>query len=205
MHIEQLDIIDFLAACTPLRSLPADDLSTLASQAQTAYQRAGQVILAAGQASSDIYLIRKGAVAIKDLNGNTEQQLDSGTWFGHSARFHHGVMPHSIESSEDCLLYVFALDVIQALEQQHENIKHYFAENSASRLRQAVMDYRGDSQTQLISSQIEDIKLRTSLSVTSDISIQQTAQLMAGEKRSATLIIDDKTLKGIATESDKHC
>lgn len=202
MHIEQLEIVDFLKTCSPLSSLQESDVIALASVAETAYQRNGSTVLTAGNTCHEIYLIRKGAVIVKDLNGQTEMQLDSGSWFGHNAFFQKGVVQSSIECSEDCLLYVFPGDDIQALMHTHETVKIYFSEHKSNRLRQAVIDYRGDSQTQLISSQIEDIKLRTSLIVGSDTPIIETAKLMAEEKRSAVLIIDGNDLKGIATESD---
>lgn len=202
MHIEQLEIVDFLKQCPPLDNVGQDVCIELAKVAETAYQRVGQTILQAGQSNQEVFLIRKGSVTIKDLNGQVEMQLDSGSWFGHSAIFQKNTMQSSVESSEDCLLYVFPSALIITLMNQHEQLKSYFSERGANRLRQAVMDYRGDSQTQLISSQIEDIKLRTSLAVGTQTPIIETAQLMAKEKRSAVLIIDNENLQGIVTEGD---
>ncbi len=202
MSVEQLEIFDYLGQCAPLDALSKEELMSLAQLAMTAYHRNDQTILGAGKANDEAFLIRKGSVALKDLNGNIFQQHDSGDWFGHSAMMQKGVMPHTVHSLEDCLLYVFPLSAIQQLMQTNDAVKTYFSEHMGDRLRQAVIDYRGDSQTQLISSQIEDIKLRNSLRVPSHTPIIDAAQLMAQEKRSAVLIIDEQTLKGIATESD---
>ncbi len=202
MSAEQLEIIGFLKQCAPLDTLAESDLNTLAQSASTAYFRVDSIILSAGKTNNEAFLLRKGAVTFKDLSGETLHQLDTGHWFGHSALFQKGIMQHSVQASEDCLVYVFPFAVIQDLMHHHDSAKNYFSEHSGSRLRQAVMDYRGDSQTQLISSQIEDIKLRQSLQVESQTSIIETAKLLTKEKRSAVLVIDGQDLKGITTESD---
>lgn len=202
MTAEQLEIVDFLQICAPLDYLSSEHLRSLAKLATTAYFRVDQTILTAGKPNDEIFLIRKGAVRLINLNGEISHQLDTGGWFGQSALFRKGIMATTVQSSEDSLFYVFPLSAIQTLMQEYETIRNYFSSHSGSRLRQAVMDYRGDSQTQLISSQIEDIKLRTSLNVPSQTTIIETAQLMAKEKRSAVLVIDDNHLSGIATESD---
>ncbi|PID62901.1 MAG: nucleotidyltransferase [Gammaproteobacteria bacterium] len=202
MSIEQLEIVDFMKTCAPLDSLADAELATLAEQASTGYFRSEQTVLTAGKHNAEAFLICKGAVVFKNLNGEVGLQLDRGDWFGHNAMLQKGVMPHSVVSTEDCLCYVFPLERIAELMRKHDSVKTYFSEHSGSRLRKAVIDYRGDSQTQLISSQIEDIKLRASLQVGSQLSIIDTVKLMSEEKRSAVLIIDDNNLQGIATESD---
>lgn len=202
MHIEELEIVDFLKDCPPLDQLDQQKIADLALKATSTYQRTGTTILSAGKTNHEVFLIRKGSVIFKDLNGQVEIQLDKGAWFGHSAIFQKGIMQSNVESGEDCLLYAFPNSSIRELMTQNENIKAYFSEHKASRLRQAVINYRGDSQTQLISSQIEDIKLRTSLTIPSQTSIIETARIMTKEKRTAALIVDDDELKGIATESD---
>lgn len=202
MHVEQLEIIDFLKSCAPLETVSEATLVTLAEGAETAYKRSGSIILTAGEAINEVYLIRKGAVTVRDLNGQVYMQLDSGSWMGHSALFQNGMMQLTMESSEDCLLYVFSAALIHEVMSEYETVKNYFSTQKSLRLHQAVLDYRGDSQTQLISSQIEDIKLRTSLTVSHDTPIIETAKLMSAEKRSAVLITEDKALIGIATESD---
>ncbi len=202
MHIEQLEIVDFLRNCSPLEQLPDTVILTLAENASTIYQRSGKAILQAGQANKEVFLIRKGAVLLKDEHGKIEAQLDKGNWFGYSAILQNGLMQSSVESSEDSLIYVFPAQVVETIMNEHEVLKNYFTKHSAIRLRQAIKDYRGDSQTQLISSHIEDIKLRQSLNVTGTTTIKETAQLMSAEKRSAVLVIDDNQLIGIVTESD---
>lgn len=202
MHIEELEIVDFLKTCPPLEQLDKQQITDLALKATSTYQRAGTTILSAGKTNHEVFLIRKGSVIFKDLNGQVEIQLDKGAWFGHSAIFQQGIMQSNVESGEDCLLYAFPESSIRSLMTTDKNIKAYFSEHKASRLRQAVINYRGDSQTQLISSQIEDIKLRTSLAIPSQTSIIETARLMSKEKRTAALIIDGDLLKGIATESE---
>lgn len=202
MHIEQLELVDFLRGCSPLEQLSEPQLADLALQTETIYKRSDDVILSAGKPNEEIFLIRKGSVQLKSLNGEVEMQLDVGGWFGHSAMFQKGIMQSNVEATEDCLLYVFPEKYIRHIMADNETIKSYFLEQKSNRLKQAVIDYRGDSQTQLISSQIEDIKLRASLSVSSDTLIIETAKLMAKEKRSAALIIDNEELKGITTERD---
>lgn len=202
MHIEQLEIVDFLKQCSPLDHLPESHCIELAKVAETTYQRVGKTILQAGEPTDEVFLIRKGSVIVKDLNGKIETQIDSGSWFGHSAIFQKTIIRSNFESAEDCLLFVFPAAAISKLIQEHDSAKSYFSEHTSKRLRQAVIDYRGDSQTQLISSQVEDIKLRTSLTTTSQTKIIETAQLMAKEKRTAVLIIDDEELQGIVTEGD---
>lgn len=202
MSVEQLEIIEFLQQHPPLTTLSEAVCAELVQSAETAYIRQDNIILSAGKPNQEIYLIRKGAVEIRTVNQELEHQLDSGSWFGYSAWAHKGIMPSTITATEDCLLYVFPQSAIEALMQQHEAVKAFFSEHRSSRLRQAVLDYRGDSQTQLISSHIEDIKLRASLKVSSHTSIIEAAKLMAAEKRSAVLIIDDNHLSGIVTEGD---
>ncbi|MBS9778007.1 MAG: cyclic nucleotide-binding/CBS domain-containing protein [Gammaproteobacteria bacterium] len=202
MHVEQLEIIDFLSTCQPFEKIPKSSILELVKKAETLYRRKDQIILNAGEANDKIFLIRKGAVVRKDLNQKIEIHLDAGSWFGQSAMFQKNIMQSTIQTVEDCLLYTFPFSTITTLMNTHDAAKSHFAEHASHRLRQAVIDYRGDSQTQMISSQIEDIKLRTSLTVNSTVSIIETAQLMAKEKRSAVLVIDDKKLQGIVTEGD---
>lgn len=202
MSIEELEVIDFLHSYAPLDNLPLEVSVQLAKVAETAYRRAGTIILSAGEPNHEVFLIRKGSVTMKDLSGQITAQLDSGNWFGFSALLQQGIMHLTVESSEDCLLFVFPDTAVQKIMHDYEGVKNYFSTQKSNRLQHAVLNYRGDSQTQLISSQIEDIKRRTSLAVSSDTAIAEAAKLMAAEKRSALLVIDAQEFRGIVTESD---
>lgn len=203
MQREKQEWLQFMQNCPPLNQLETSLLQAFCETAEIIYLRVDETLLKSGQENAFLYLIRKGALSVYDVDGQLENHLDVGDWAGYSALFHKGIIQKTIKTREDCLLYRFPLKSLDTLMQQAPSIKSFFAEHKTDRLRQAVLDYRGDSQTQLISSKIEDIKTRPSLIISEDTSIQESARLMSQQKRSALLIVDhEKQLKGLVTEAD---
>lgn len=197
-----LKTVALLRSSPPIDCLSKAHIEALAQTAKTVRYSRGQHILTVGQANRDIFLIAEGAVIIKNADGELVNQLDAGGWFGHSAWFNLQVMPNTVSSSEDCLLYAFPMVDIARLMQQYEVINNYFSLHSHHHLHQANEPSRDVGQPCVTMSQIERLKQRTSLQVTPHTSISETAQLMTKERRSAALIIDDRQLQGIVTESD---
>lgn len=201
MSVEILDIKDFIQNCSPMEKLATDDLERLSLSVEIIYQRHNSVIVPTDNTEPVIYLLRSGAIEVKSTKGELINRLDAGNWFAYNNLFNPNSTAERFNVIEDSLIYVVPFAIIKALTDKDETIKAFFSHPPA-RLHQAVLSYRGDTQTQLISSHIEDIKLRNSLTISPNTTILQTAQLMAKENRSAALITENNQIIGIITERD---
>ncbi len=211
---EKLDILEFIEKFPPLNNADEQSIIKLTSAIEITYIRNGENVLKADDINNYLFFIRKGAVSVIDCNGNLKTNLDVGSWFGHSSFFRNQKVKDNIFTIEDCLFYMIPADVFQEVLKSSDHIKNYFSNDKQVRLKQAVLNYRGDTQTQLISSKIKDIKRRESLIVLSNTSIKEVAKLMSKQGRTSVLIVsstqkirnqsvlDNNQLIGIVTHKE---
>ena len=69
MQVEQLEILDFLAAHPPFDDLPEDVRERVAAAVDVRYYKAGEQIVEFGQAAEFWHVVRSGAVEVFRRNG----------------------------------------------------------------------------------------------------------------------------------------
>ena len=78
MEIELIEIREFLAAHHPFDTLPGDVLDRLPKLLSVRYLRRGTQLPLTNDAGNDIYIVRQGAVEIRDRGGELIDILGEG-------------------------------------------------------------------------------------------------------------------------------
>lgn len=127
MSVEILDIKEFIHSCSPMEKLSDEDLQILSLAVEIIYQRHGSVITPTANKTPCIYLLRSGAVEVKNNQQELINQLDSGNWFGYEHLFDENASAAQFEIIEDSLIYVIPLDVIKPLTEKNKAIQAFFS------------------------------------------------------------------------------
>jgi len=98
MDIEELEIIDFLKSTLPLDSANSSQLKALVKDIHIGYRKRKYILTLK---PDFLYLVRKGAVLIKDENEQLFSILGERQWFGYSAQ----LLLYSHSCQEDTLYY----------------------------------------------------------------------------------------------------
>ncbi len=204
MTIELQDIRDFLAAHRPFDQLPPHVLDGLPRQLEARYVRRDTVILQPGDTNSALYILRSGAVAVRDERGDLLQQLGEGDCFGARSLLRGGDVVDKTSAIEDSLLYQLPADAFHMLRSEHRQFAYYFEPMGGPRLREA-MQLRGgmsNSDTGVITPPVRILMRSDPVSLPSSGSIADAARMMTDSGISSVLVIDDGVLRGIVTDRD---
>ena len=101
MDTELTEVRDFLAATPPFDLLPAGVLDGIPARLLVRYYRRGATILAPGDHSDALYVIRSGAVDLVDAQGALLDRRDVGAGFGMSTLLRGGEFKNYITAIED--------------------------------------------------------------------------------------------------------
>lgn len=83
MEVEQLEIRDYLAKCSPLTELPADCLDEVANGVEIRYAQRDAEVLKIGENNDRVLLIRSGAVEVLLPDGQLYGRFSEGEWVGY--------------------------------------------------------------------------------------------------------------------------
>ena len=200
MEIEQLEIRDFLAQCSPLNKLGSATVDAVTDALEIAYQRRGDIILKSGERNHYLYLIRSGAVEILNENNEPHSHLESNDWFGYRSILRGGKIQMQAIAIEDSLLYLIPEKLFLELHQKHDSIKHYFSHKKPERLRSAIVELREESRAPIVGAHAIDLIHRQPLQLDQSMSIHDVAKQMKQATVTASLITDNGELKGIVTD-----
>ncbi len=194
-HPELALISDFLADCLPFDSLDAPVLLELAGRFEISYYRKGHHFTAAD--GDGLLLLRSGAVDQFGEEG-ISQRLETGESFS----LVENTESNRFTAYEDTLIYHLPGAAFADVCTRYRHVDRYFRSRRERRLRRAARyrvqpDYFHRSVAEVMSSQL--------LSVAPQLSIRETAQLMAERRVSSVLIEQNGQLSGIVTDRDLRC
>lgn len=197
MEIELIEIRDFLAGCAPFDALPAEQLNALPRQMQIRYLRRGSDFPPPHDAAPEFWLLRSGAVEIRDADGQLLEKLAECSGYAAHCQGAHGAAGCSGKVVEDSLVYVLPCDTLQRLCQQHSGCNDYFNRSLGAGLSAAAG--RGDGSMDVA---VADLLHRAAVTGDADASIRSIAMLMSEKNVSSVVLLRQQQLVGLITDSD---
>ncbi|WP_028293722.1 DUF294 nucleotidyltransferase-like domain-containing protein [Oceanobacter kriegii] len=208
MQAENIEILEFLRQHHPFKDLDNAILERIASQTDVAYFKAGTQILNFGEAITDWYIVRSGAVEVYRRSGELYDRLTTGDYFGQFGLLRNKRIRFPAKALEDTLVYLIPEPLFSELFEEYETFADQVEVEDRTRLRQA-MARQADS-NQLLSAPVETLMLREPLTVPVTLSVRDVAIQMSEESVSCALVVtesDDQPLAanrlvGIVTDKD---
>jgi CBS domain-containing protein len=198
------DVRDFLAGRPPFMALPDSAIDVLPRHVSVRYLRRGAGFPPAGADPSVLYVLRKGAVEIRDAAGALVEKLAEGDIFDPTAVDSEAEPPRGGMASEDTLLYVIAGPALADLRRAHPAFDRSFDRAIVERLRRAGETAHDAPRTggDLLRLRVRDLVSRRPVTAPADLTVREAAQLMTGERVSSLLVADNGLLQGIVTDRD---
>ena len=204
MEVELLEIRDFLASHHPFDQLPVDALKGILADIQIRYMRRDSSIKNNSALLGYLYLIRTGAMELRNQDGELLARLAEGDMFGYRACHREGQNDIYGIMIEDSLVYQFPKATVDALCTEHPQLDYFLNPIGRERLRDAIThseDY-AKSQLSMMTTRVRDLIKRRPVTMPPTATIMETAQLMSKERVSSVLITVQDELRGIVTDRD---
>ena len=205
MDIELLEIRDFLRMHHPFDQLPEKALNELPEKLQVRYFRRDTSIPDNEELFSYLYLVRTGAIEIRNSEGELFARLGEGDVFGYRSSFRDDQQEFAAVAIEDALLYQLPRKEVDGLCDRHAQFAYFFAPVGGDRLRDAITHSAEDasSQLSLMTTQLGEMISRSPVTISPTATIQETAQKMSDERVSSILVTTEgEHLTGIVTDRD---
>lgn len=203
MAIEITELVEFLTEHAPFRDLPRSALNALVHRSQLRYVRRGTRLLSVGESNDVMYVVRSGAVDITDIEGGLVERSDPGTSFGMSTLVERAPSRYDFTVSEDSLLLVVTEAAFRETCAQDPHFELFYTSAHAARLRRAVASLhvaeRGGA---VLRTSLADLVRRPPVAASPETTIREAAELMAAERVSSVLVLQDSRLVGIVTDRD---
>ncbi len=204
MEVELLEIRDFLASHHPFDQLPVDALKGVLADIQIRYMRRDSSIKNNTALLGYLYLIRTGAMELRNQDGELLARLAEGDMFGYRACQREGQEDIYGVMIEDSLVYQFPRATVDALCKEHPQLDYFLNPVGRERLRDAITygeDYT-KSQLSMMTTRVRDLIKRRPVTMPPTATIRETAMLMSKERVSSVLITENDELRGIVTDRD---
>lgn len=204
MDVELIEIRDFLAAQPPFGALPAELLERLPGEVSVRYLRRGSPFPPADADQPYLYVVRTGAVELRDRNDELVDKIgEGGLYTGLCA-------PDSPETTlqgvvvEDSLFYLIDCERVAELRKAHPDFDRHFADSVRERLRHALESLQEARTTTqgLTRTPAAELVHRRPATIPPETSIQEAARRMTEEGVSALLVVDRGRLAGLITDHD---
>lgn len=203
MVAELLEVQEFLVAHAPFEALPEKVLAALPPRLTTRYYKRDTEIVRAGRHHDEMFVLRSGAVEVRDAHGGLVDRYDVGRSFGWTALLSDGVARFTIVAIEDSLVLVMPGDVFRELARTQPMWSVFFEHTLSETMRMAVRTvHSSDRGTAVLKTTVGELVRREPLWVAPETSIRAAAQTMRDERVSSLLVMSDDRLVGIMTDRD---
>ncbi len=204
MDVELLEIQEFLASHPPFDQLPPETLERLPKRLSVRYFRRGTPFPPSDADQPYLYLIRRGAVELRDPQGELVSKLAEGDLCVMPCRPQDQAPPISGNTAEDTLAYLLPCSDLAQLRAGHPGFAEHFEQSMTNRLRKAldVMTDTPGSGSGLMTVQVGDLVRREPITTAPETSIRAAAQIMSEHRVSSLLIMDGERLAGMITDRD---
>ncbi len=209
MEIELIEIRDFLAQRHPFDALPEERLNQLPEALQIRYLRRGSAFPPADTDGDYLYIVRSGAIELRDKKGKLHGKLAEGDYYTSPCQLvDFDLTTHNL-AMEDTLLYLLSCADLKALRLESKEFDLHFKNSIRERLRRAASgDTResGDGMAHM-AIKVADLVKKPAVTMEAKCSIQEAAQLMTEQNVSSVMLLDAGKLVGMITDSDlrKRC
>jgi CBS domain-containing protein len=204
MDGELTEIINFVGKHTPFHHLDMPVLEQLVRQLEIIYVRRGRIVLASGDTNTYLYIIRSGAVELRDSDESLIARLGEGECFGYPSLLTRGEVTRQVTAIEDGLLYRLPEATFHDLRSQVRVFDQFFSEAHAERVRQALGELRtsGYDNPNLMSMTLRELVARAPVTIGPEDTIQDAAKKMSEARVSSLLVVSAGVLQGIVTDRD---
>ncbi|MFY9976434.1 MAG: putative nucleotidyltransferase substrate binding domain-containing protein [Chromatiaceae bacterium] len=204
MDVELIEIQEFLASHPPFDKLPADTLERLPKRLTVRYFRRGTSFPPADADQPYLYIIRRGAIELRDTQGELFGKLAEGDLCVMSCRPDSPESAYKGSTAEDTLVYLLTCSDLARLQEEYPAFAEHFEQSVTNRLRKAldVMTETPASGSGLMTVQVGDLVTREPISTSPETSIRAAAQIMSEHRVSSLLIMDGERLAGMITDRD---
>jgi len=201
---ELTEVINFVGKHAPFHQLERPVLEQLVRQLEVIYMRRGRVILTPGDRNSYLYVIRSGAVELRDTDESLIARLGEGECFGYPSLLTRGDVTRHVSALEDGLLYRLPADAFHDLRRRVTAFDQFFSEAHATRVRQALGELHAPNygNPNLMSMTLRELVARAPVVISPEDSIQEAAQKMSDARVSSLLVVSEGVLQGIVTDRD---
>ncbi len=204
MEVELLEIQEFLANHPPFDKLPPETLERLPKRLSVRYLRRGTPFPPADADQPYLYILRRGAVELRDPQGDLVSKLAEGDLCVMSCRPETAADQIQGNTAEDTLAYLLPCADLAQLREQHPGFAEHFEQSVTNRLRRALSDMVNApaAGTGLMTVRVGKLVNRSPVSTAPETSIRGAAQIMSEHQVSSLLIMDGDRLAGIVTDRD---
>ncbi len=202
MEIELLEIRNFLAECMPFSLLSDEQLDLLPEQFQVRYLRRNSAFPPADNKDKFLYIVRSGAIEIRDNEDNLVNRLAEQDHFSDCEHFEQDEQRGF--AIEDTLLYQLPCKNVRQLRDQSDDFDRHFSDTLSKRLKDAVRRFRKTVDTGMahMAVEVSNLVKKKPLCLPADTSIQQVAQAMSEKDASSIMLLENEELVGILTDRD---
>jgi len=208
MDAELQEIREFLAASPDFAVLPEAVLDRLPKQLVVRYLRRGSGFPPEGTEAADLWLVRAGAVDLRDSHDELLDKLGEGDVYATPTEGD-PVTPVIGRVVEDALFYMLPARDSEELRRQHPEFAERF-DRASSRPKEkalAALQGAGGQGDSVLTVSVGELITRAPESTSPEANIQSAAQHMSEQNVSALLVMADDELVGIVTDHDlrKRC
>lgn len=194
------EISGFLAALPPFDALDQAGLERAARAVEVSYFRGDAEIIEAGDENDRLFVVRSGAVELRDADGNLSLRVAEGEYFGFPALMRQRPARRRAAAIEDTLVYALAGDAFRALRQSSADFDTFFINALSDRL---LRSSESPALRNELATALGDLVKRPAVTISAGASIRETAERMVEARVSAMLVTDEKdAVTGIVTDRD---
>lgn len=193
---ELAETTDFLFSHDPWTLLERRRVRAFAQRAVGSYVRRGSVVLAAGEPSTAMHVVRAGAIEVTDSDGALVTHDEEGSCFGQSSILEGRPSRFTFTAVEDTLLWSFPPDVVHELVETDE-VRRFFTETRLSDVGRSAPE--GGPVLQV---PVSDMLTRAPVTIDATATVGDAARVMDEARISAIIVTRDEALAGILTDRD---
>lgn len=204
MEIELVEIRDFLASHPPFDQLPEDALDKLPKALTIRYFRRGSEFPPPDAEQPCLYVIRKGAVAMRNAEGDLVAKLGEGDMCTFPCQADTMAGAFHGDTVEDTLVYQLACSDLHKIKARHAEFREHFDQSVSARLHKALELLReqpGQS-ANLMTMDVGELTSDNVVRAAPDTNIQEVARIMSDNRVSSILIMEGDKLLGMVTLRD---
>jgi len=190
------DISRFLHSVAPISRLNSKAVEKLAGKLKVRYHTNGDPLGEFSPPGCDgLFIVRKGAVELRDPDGEVIEQRGEGDLFGHRIAFGSKHADYCARAVEDCLIWQIDAREVRAMLERHPELSAFFESGPGARLReQSEINERSET--------VAELGLRKPVTAGPEAPIGACARAMAESQVSCLPIVDHGALIGIITDRD---
>ena len=204
MEIELVEIRDFIAQYHPFELLEEELLNGLTENVEIRYIRRGKCFPPKGNTQHYVYIIRTGAIELRDTENQMINKIAEGDIYTSSCQLLKLNESSCHMALEDSLIYQFPCTYLETLFEKSIEFKHHFEDDLTQRLQRATKLDSREVDVGVASMTVEVGSLIHKAPITMDVSasIQEAAQMMSEFNVSSIMLTKHDKLTGILTDRD---